>query len=123
MNFGAAFNVLGALLMVEGAFLVPPSIYAAVHGEGSFKAFIIAMAMALVLGGLLFSVPKRVEHIRGRDGLFIVAVGWILSSLVGAVPLYLGGGTPTYVDAFFEIVSGFTTTRTSILSFNKRPQR
>lgn len=115
MNFGAAFNVLGALLMVEGAFLVPPSIYAAVHGEGSLKAFIIALALALVLGGLLYSLPKKAEHIRGRDGLFIVAVGWVLSSLVGAVPLYLGGGTPTYVDAFFEIVSGFTTTGASVI--------
>ncbi|MCU6786916.1 TrkH family potassium uptake protein [Aedoeadaptatus acetigenes] len=115
MNFGAAFNVLGALLMVEGAFLMPPLLYAVCHGEGSTKAFIIAMALALIVGALLFFMPRKEERIRGRDGLFIVAVGWIVASLLGAVPIYLGGGTPNYIDALFETVSGFTTTGASVI--------
>lgn len=94
MNFGAAFNVLGALLMVEGAFLMPPLLYGIYRGEGSIQAFLIAIGVALIVGAALFFVPRKKEHIRGRDGLFIVAVGWILASLIGAVPIYLGGGTP-----------------------------
>lgn len=115
MNFGTAFNVLGALLMVEGAFLMPPLLYAVCHGEGSIKAFIIALALALIVGALLFFMPRKEERIRGRDGLFIVAVGWIVASFLGAVPIYLGGGTPNYIDALFETVSGFTTTGASVI--------
>lgn len=115
MNFGAAFNVLGALLMVEGAFLMPPLLYGIYRGEGSIQAFLIAIAVALVVGAALFFMPRKHERIRGRDGLFIVAVGWILASLIGAVPIYLGGGTPNYIDALFETVSGFTTTGASVI--------
>ncbi len=115
MNFGAAFNVLGFLLMVEGAFLLPPLLYAGLHGEGSLVAFVIALAVALIVGAVLFLMPRKEDRIRGRDGLFIVAVGWILASIIGAVPLYLGHGTPTYIDALFEIVSGFTTTGASVI--------
>lgn len=115
MNFGAAFNVLGALLMVEGAFLMPPLLYGIYRGEGSIQAFLIAIAVALVVGAALFFMPRKHERIRGRDGLFIVAVGWILASLIGAVPIYLGGSTPNYIDALFETVSGFTTTGASVI--------
>ncbi|WP_322631167.1 TrkH family potassium uptake protein [Aedoeadaptatus coxii] len=115
MNFGAAFDVLGLLLAVEGAFMLPPLIYAKVNGEGSVMAFLIAIGLCALAGVALFLVPKKDEHLRGRDGLFIVAAGWVIASIFGAVPLYLGGATPTYIDAIFEIVSGFTTTGASVI--------
>ena len=115
MNFGAAFDVLGLLLAVEGAFMLPPLIYAKVNGEGSVMAFLIAIGLCALAGVALFLVPKKDEHLRGRDGLFIVAAGWFIASIFGAVPLYLGGATPTYIDAIFEIVSGFTTTGASVI--------
>ena len=115
MNYGAAFNVLGVLLAVEGAFMVPPLIYGKVNGDGSVTAFLIAIAFCALIGAVLYFTPKKTERIRGRDGLFIVAVGWVIVSLFGAVPLYLGGATPTYIDAIFEIVSGFTTTGASVI--------
>lgn len=115
MNFGAAFDVLGLLLAVEGAFMLPPLIYAKVNGEGSVMAFLIAIGLCALAGVALFLVPKKDEHLRGRDGLFIVAAGWVIASIFGAVPLYLGDATPTYIDAIFEIVSGFTTTGASVI--------
>ena len=69
MNFGAAFNVLGALLMVEGAFLMPPLLYGIYRGEGSIQAFLIAIAVALVVGAVLFFMPRKHERIRGRGGV------------------------------------------------------
>ena len=115
MNYGAAFDVLGLLLAVESAFMLPPLIFAKVNGEGSVMAFIISIALCALAGAVLFFVPKKTEHLRGRDGLFIVAAGWFIASIFGAVPLYLGGATPTYIDAIFEIVSGFTTTGASVI--------
>ena len=107
--------VIGRILVTEAALLVLPLIVALLHGEAAYP-FLIPMAL-LVMIGLLLSMhrPARTA-LYARDGLAIVALAWIAVSAFGALPFVLSGDVPFYVDAFFETVSGFTTTGASILT-------
>ena len=107
--------VIGRILVTEAALLVLPLIVALLHGEAAHP-FLIPMAL-LVLIGLLLGVrrPARTA-LYARDGLAIVALAWIAVSAFGALPFVISGDIPFYVDAFFETVSGFTTTGASILT-------
>ena len=107
--------VIGRILVMEAALLVLPLIVALLYGEAAYP-FLIPMAL-LVLIGLLLGVrrPARTA-LYARDGLAIVALAWIAVSAFGALPFVISGDIPFYVDAFFETVSGFTTTGASILT-------
>ncbi len=107
--------VIGRILVTEAALLVLPLIVALLYGEAAYP-FLIPMAL-LVLIGLLLGVrrPARTA-LYARDGLAIVALAWIAVSAFGALPFVISGDIPFYVDAFFETVSGFTTTGASILT-------
>ena len=107
--------VIGRILVTEAALLVLPLIVALLHGEAAHP-FLIPVAL-LVLIGLLLGVrrPARTA-LYARDGLAIVALAWIAVSAFGALPFVISGDIPFYVDAFFETVSGFTTTGASILT-------
>ena len=107
--------VIGRILVTEAALLVLPLIVALLYGEAAYP-FLIPMAL-LVLIGLLLEVrrPARTA-LYARDGLAIVALAWIAVSAFGALPFVISGDIPFYVDAFFETVSGFTTTGASILT-------
>ena len=107
--------VIGRILVTEAALLALPLIVALLYGEAAYP-FLIPMAL-LVLIGLLLGVrrPARTA-LYARDGLAIVALAWIAVSAFGALPFVISGDIPFYVDAFFETVSGFTTTGASILT-------
>ena len=107
--------VIGRILLTEAALLALPMAVALLYGE-SAAPFLIPMAL-LVLCGLLLSArsPGRTA-LYARDGLAVVALAWIIMSLFGALPFVISGDIPSYVDAFFETVSGFTTTGASILT-------
>ena len=107
--------VIGRILVTEAALLVLPLIVALLYGEAAYP-FLLPMAL-LVLIGLLLGVrrPARTA-LYARDGLAIVALAWIAVSAFGALPFVISGDIPFYVDAFFETVSGFTTTGASILT-------
>ena len=107
--------VIGRILLTEAALLALPMAVALLYGE-SAAPFLIPMAL-LVLCGLLLSArsPGRTA-LYARDGLAVVALAWITMSLFGALPFVISGDIPSYVDAFFETVSGFTTTGASILT-------
>ena len=99
---------------VEAALMLGPVITAAVYGE-SAVSFLLTMAIAAVLAVLLTLPKLKHGDIYAREGFVSVALSWLLMSLVGALPFVFSGEIPSYVDAFFEIVSGFTTTGASIL--------
>ena len=107
--------ILCRMLGVEAALLLVPVLVAVIYQEKCGIVFLIP----IVILCLLFWVVgrKRPEHgqIYGKEGMVIVALAWILWSLFGAIPFTLSGYIPSYVDAFFETVSGFTTTGSSII--------
>jgi len=115
MNRKMVLFILGRILLVEGALMVPAMTVGFIHKEEAALSFIIPIAILAALGALMsFKKPKNTE-IYSRDGLFIVSCAWVVMSLFGALPFYLSGCFNSYVDCFFEVVSGFTTTGSSIL--------
>ena len=117
MNRRMIINAVGLVLRVEAVLLLLPAIVGMLYGERqTWLAFLISAAISLLLGLLpkLFLKPKT-HVIYAKEGFIIVAFTWIMLSLVGAVPLVLAGAVTSYADAFFEIVSGFTTTGSSVI--------
>jgi len=109
---------LGRIIGLEGILLTLPLIVSLIYGEWSTAlAFAITAASATLVGLLLFKLTgKSDQTIYAREGFVIVALTWLFLSAIGAVPFVLSGEIPSYIDAFFETVSGFTTTGASILT-------
>ena len=106
---------IGRILLVEAVLLLLPALVALLYGE-SMVPYLTAAA-ALLAAGALLSVrkPKRTT-LFARDGFAVVALAWLLMSAFGALPFVLSGDIPNFIDAFFETVSGFTTTGSTILT-------
>lgn len=117
MNFSMIIYVLGWVLKLEAGIMILPIICALIYQEfWAVQALAISAVLALVIGTLAtIKGPKRTDYY-AREGFVICALSWIVMSLIGALPFYLTGTIPSYIDAVFEIVSGFTTTGASILS-------
>lgn len=115
MNYRMLGYLLGVILMLEAILLAAPTVTAIVFGESPLPFLItIAIAAAIALP-LIFLKPKN-TRIFAKEGFVCVAGSWILLSAIGALPFVFSGAIPNYVDAFFETVSGFTTTGASILT-------
>ncbi len=117
MNYRMVFSMIGRLLLLEAGLLLLPAICSAVYGEQSLWALLVSAGVALVVGGLLvFALRPKNKTIYAKEGFVIAALSWIFLSAVGALPFVLSGEIPNYIDAFFETVSGFTTTGASVLT-------
>ncbi len=118
MNRKIIGRTLGVLLLLECLFLFPSVVVSLLCGEtGALRAIVTAMAVAALLGcGLCLLCRKADRHFYAREGFLITALGWIVLSLVGALPFWLSREIPSYLDAVFEVISGFTTTGASILT-------
>ena len=116
MNFKMIRYTLGVILKFEALFLLVPIITALCYREEkSLMAFVATAGVCLFLGFLMSYWKPTDKALRARDGFVIVSLSWIVLSLFGAVPFLLSGAIPSYIDALFETVSGFTTTGASIL--------
>lgn len=115
MNYQMIAFVIGRILLTEAALMVLPMLVALLCGESAGPFLIPALALLAV--GSLFGVrrPRRTS-IYARDGFAVVALAWVFLSIFGAVPFVASGDIPGFVDAFFETVSGFTTTGSTILT-------
>ena len=115
MNTKIVRYILCRMLGVEAALLLVPVLVAVIYQEKCGIVFLIPIVILCLLFWMVGR--KRPEHgqIYGKEGMVIVALAWILWSLFGAMPFTLSGYIPSYVDAFFETVSGFTTTGSSII--------
>ena len=116
MNKRMISFILGTLLILEAVILLLPALVALIYAERAGWYYLFT-ALGAALAGLalrLISRPTR-KTIYARDGLLCVALGWVVLSLAGALPFTLCGDIPSYLDAVFEMVSGFTTTGSSIL--------
>ena len=117
INFRAVSYVLGILVLVEaGLFAICAGISAAYH-ENSYIYFIWTMLINIGIGGIMvLAGDRKCNNISRRDGYCIVSISWILFTLLGMLPFYLSGYIPSVADAFFETMSGFTTTGATILN-------
>ena len=117
MNRKMVFYMVGRLIQAEAILLVLPLIAALCYRETSVVlAFLITAILAAALGTLLTFFKPKNRLIFSKDGFIIVALAWVLMSAIGALPFVLSKEIPSYIDAFFETVSGFTTTGASVVT-------
>lgn len=115
MNKKMITYVLGILLITEGALLLLPTLIALYYKE-NVVPFLITIAATVASGFVMTRFKPHDKTIVSMDGFAIVSLGWILISLFGALPFFISKEIPNYLDAVFEVVSGFTTTGSSILT-------
>ena len=116
MNKKMIIYILGKMLGVEGAVLLIPAIVSFVYGERSGLSFVAVSVILAIIFLLLGRKKPESTTIYGKEGFVIVGLAWVLWSLFGALPFCISGSIPNYIDAFFETVSGFTTTGSTILT-------
>ena len=116
MNRRMIAYISGILLICEAGLMLFPMAIALFLKEATLSSFLISIAVLIISGVILISCKPKDKTIYSRDGLIIVALGWILMSLFGALPFFLSGEIPNFLDAVFESVSGFSTTGATILS-------
>lgn len=115
MNIAVIIYVLGSVLLIESALMVLPIIVALLMGMNDWIYFIYAIIPLVIVGfAARFRKPENMK-MRYREGLAAVALAWILLAGFGALPFYFSGYFASYIDCFFETVSGFTTTGATIL--------
>lgn len=116
MNYRIVGYVLGMLLMFEGIFMAAPILTAAIYGESELSVFIGVALFCIGIGILTSKLCRpKTKTMFAREGYLIVAFSWILLSICGALPFVISGAIPSFIDALFESVSGFTTTGATIL--------
>ncbi len=116
MNIALVLYVVGHVLCMEAVLMLLPIGVAFVTGVGDWMYFVYAMIPLVIVGVLLSFRKPKVMRMRMKEGLVSVALAWIFLSAFGALPFYFSGYFNSYVDCFFETVSGFTTTGSTILS-------
>ena len=118
MNFKIIGRFIAQILTIEGVFMVPAAVLCLCFGEtGALTGFLFAMAAIAVAAALLFGLCRKAPRaLDAREGMVCVGISWIVLSLFGCLPFFLSGEIPSFIDAFFETVSGFTTTGSSILN-------
>ena len=118
MNYKMMGRFIAQILTIEGVFMIPALILSLVFGEsGATYAFLYTIgAIALAVMVLSLICRGAPSAFYAKEGLVCVGISWIVLSLFGCLPFYLSREIPAFIDAFFEIVSGFTTTGSSILN-------
>ena len=116
MNYRMVINVLGKAMLAEAVLLFVPFIYGVALNEGQYLSFLLPMAILFAVG-VPFSLFKFDDRsIYAKEGFVIVALAWIILSLVGTLPFIISKSIPNFIDALFETISGFTTTGASVLN-------
>lgn len=115
MNITLTLRILGALLLFLAIALLFPVPFSWIYGDGAASSFIFSSVISALCGGLLFSLFRSETDLSVREGFAVVTFGWTLFALFGALPFVFSGSIPSYLDAFFETMSGFTTTGSTIL--------
>lgn len=122
INITAVLGILGALLFAVGVALLLPMVVGLLYGEeASWRAFGTTSLIAMTVGGLSWYTMKPEEELRIREGFAIVALAWFVVSLIGALPFTMAGVLESYSDAFFETMSGVTTTGATIFGGTSTP--
>ena len=115
MNYRMIAYLLGMIILIEAAFLLLPALVALIYAEQSGLWFLAAALGAAMVGIGLTRLKPANRSMYVKEGFVITALAWVVISLIGAVPFTLSGQIPSYLDAVFETVSGFTTTGASLV--------
>ena len=115
MNYGILIFILGWILKIEGGLLLLPAVVGFIYRESAGVWFLLTAAIAFIIGTVMTIRNPISRKVYAREGFVVVALAWLIMSLIGALPFTLSGDIPNYLDAVFETVSGFTTTGASIL--------
>ena len=118
MNYKMMGRFIGLIVAMEAVFLLPALGISLGYGETeAIRGFLWALGCMAVLGGVLLGICRKAGRLFGaREGMVCVSLGWMVLSFLGCLPFVISGAIPSFIDAFFEVVSGFTTTGASILS-------
>jgi len=118
MNYKMMGRFIAQIVTIEAAFMLPALAISLGYGEwDAVRGFLWSLGIMTALAGGLFVFCRKAGRLFGaREGLVCVGIGWVILSFLGCLPFYISGQIPMFIDAFFEMVSGFTTTGASILS-------
>ena len=118
MNYKMMGKFISQILFVEAAFMLPALLLSIVYGEQSaVRGFIGAIIITLIVAAIMYVLCRNaVKRFYAREGLVCVGMSWIALSIMGCLPFFISREIPDFLDALFEIVSGFTTTGSSILT-------
>lgn len=117
MNRKMVYYMTGRIILLEGALLLVPLLVSLIYQDVGTVPFLITIAICAAVGGALSCFFRKTSQvIFAKEGFLITALAWLSVSAIGAIPFVLSGQIPSYIDAFFETVSGFTTTGASILT-------
>jgi trk system potassium uptake protein TrkH len=115
MGIRIVARLLGRILVAYAMFMVVPLVFSLFRGEAGSTAFVLSAVITGALGALLYYRGEEPGRVGAREGFLVVAGTWVLTGVTGALPYWLSGWVPTYLDAVFETVSGLTTTGASII--------
>ena len=118
MNYKMMGRFIAQIVTIEMVFLLPALCISLGYGEtAAVNGFLLTLAVMAVFSGVLYALCRKAGKLFGaKEGLVCVSLSWIVMSMLGCLPFVFSGAIPSYVDALFETVSGFTTTGSSILS-------
>lgn len=117
-NYKVIANILGILLMMNGVFMFLCIPFSLIYNEGDLIAILESGAITLGTGAILFfgTFKNQEKELKKRDGYLVVTLGWLIMSFFGSLPYILSGSIPDLTNAFFETISGFSTTGATILT-------
>ena len=116
MKHNIVLNTLGSILLFLGISMIFPLLYALYYHEKATSAFIISMIITVTVGILLKKLFSPLEPIRIKEGFAIACLGWIVAAAFGALPFMFAGTFTNFIDAYFESMSGFTTTGATVIA-------
>lgn len=116
MNKRLTFKLIGNVLLIEAVLLLVSVVVSLLTGGTDAVALLVSAAITAAVGFVLSRLRPKNDNLRAREGFAVCALTWILVSFFGALPFWIHGSIPSFVDAYFEVVSGFTTTGSSILT-------
>ena len=117
LNYKIIFHFLGLLLLFNGGFMLIATLFSLIYKDGDTLNILLAGLLTILLGGFaMIGTKNHRKEMNKREGYIVVTLGWIVMSLTGTLPYLTTGAIPSFTSAFFETMSGYTTTGASIIN-------
>lgn len=116
MNYRKVLALTGRMMIASGAFMILPLIVSLIYHDGQAMPFVYSILISAALGFIGYMARPKNSDIYAREGIIIVALTWILFSVIGGLPFWFSRQIPSFIDCVFETASGFTTTGSTILT-------